>query len=204
MFNKYIREVIFHTNRLDPSRDVAYMFADEAILRHVAMGGSWNNGSCKAGSEVANFFENESLLKELYFEKSREFADNNYLARHSLSVGLAGLFKVPDGRAPGQRKTVLGKITAKSKDKFLIDILQFVGTSSSSGNLSSTNIIDFFQSNDARLQKVCSNEFYNNNVKIVDIMDIRDKPNDVMVLNPYRFGTFWWMFTTNVFLQVIA
>ncbi|CAO3617928.1 unnamed protein product [Mucor fragilis] len=182
MFNKYIREVIFHTNRLDPSRDVAYMFADEAILRHVAMGGSWNNGSCK----------------------SREFADNNYLARHSLSVGLAGLFKVPDGRAPGQRKTVLGKITAKSKDKVLIDILQFVGTSSSSGNLSSTNIIDFFQSNDARLQKVCSNEFYNNNVKIVDIMDIRDKPNDVMVLNPYRFGTFWWMFTTNVFLQVIA
>ncbi|KAI8339280.1 hypothetical protein BD560DRAFT_297482, partial [Blakeslea trispora] len=43
MYNKFIREQLFHTNRHPPSKDVAARFAKQETLKHIINGGSWSN-----------------------------------------------------------------------------------------------------------------------------------------------------------------
>ncbi|KAI8331412.1 hypothetical protein BD560DRAFT_289985, partial [Blakeslea trispora] len=49
MYNKFIREQLFHTNRHSPSKDVAVRFGKQEVLRHIIDGGSWVN---KEGNRV--------------------------------------------------------------------------------------------------------------------------------------------------------
>ncbi|KAI8334556.1 hypothetical protein BD560DRAFT_461017 [Blakeslea trispora] len=60
MYNKFIREQLFHTNRHSPSKDVAVRFGKQEVLRHIIDGGSWVNKECnrvKYGQDI------ESVIK---------------------------------------------------------------------------------------------------------------------------------------------
>ncbi|KAG1312058.1 hypothetical protein G6F64_003333 [Rhizopus arrhizus] len=73
MFNKFIREQLFHTNRLSPSKDVVIRFGSQEILKFIIDGEPWTNKNSKRvryGSEIKQFVEaNESFHS--FFEDSR-------------------------------------------------------------------------------------------------------------------------------------
>ncbi|KAI8375483.1 hypothetical protein BD560DRAFT_70779 [Blakeslea trispora] len=60
MYNKFIREQLFHTNRHSPSKDVAVRFGKQEVLRHIIDGGSWVN---KEGNRVKYGQDIESVIK---------------------------------------------------------------------------------------------------------------------------------------------
>lgn len=97
MFNKFIREQLFHTNRSNPSRNVAEELARQAILKHVVDGGSWIdkcNKRAKYGKQIEQFVRSyESNFREVFLG-AREFAENNCATvNETPSVGFRGVFK---------------------------------------------------------------------------------------------------------------
>ncbi|KAG0983819.1 hypothetical protein G6F29_005236 [Rhizopus arrhizus] len=96
MFNKFIREQLFHTNRLSPSRDVAIRFGSQEILKFIIDGGSWTNKNSKRvryGSEIKQFVEANESFRSFFF-RAREFAENNYEnVKGTPKAGFSGVFK---------------------------------------------------------------------------------------------------------------
>ncbi|KAG1077923.1 hypothetical protein G6F42_024535 [Rhizopus arrhizus] len=96
MFNKFIREQLFHTNRLSPSRDVAIRFGSQEILKFIIDGGSWINKNSKRvryGSEIKQFVEANESFRSFFF-RAREFAENNYEnVKGTPKAGFSGVFK---------------------------------------------------------------------------------------------------------------
>ncbi|KAG1136321.1 hypothetical protein G6F37_012105 [Rhizopus arrhizus] len=97
MFNKFIREQLFHTNRHNPSRNVAIRFGKQELLKHVIDGGSWINKNKKRvqyGRSVKEFFCRDDKSFRLKFFDAREYAENNYdPVRSTPRPGFSGIFQ---------------------------------------------------------------------------------------------------------------
>jgi hypothetical protein len=89
MFNKFIHEQFFFTNRQCPSRDVAVRYIKQAILKHALDGGSWIDRQGKRTKYGTNVV---SLGREFF--GAREFAEHNYTAiDQDLTTGFKGVFQ---------------------------------------------------------------------------------------------------------------
>ncbi|OAD74397.1 hypothetical protein PHYBLDRAFT_144850 [Phycomyces blakesleeanus NRRL 1555(-)] len=81
-FNKHIREHLFHTNRMNISKDICLKFGKQYMTRHIIDGGSWigKNGLRETcGKAIAEYMQQNSDGKfhETLLGGSREFVDNN-------------------------------------------------------------------------------------------------------------------------------
>ncbi|KAL0092580.1 C2H2-type zinc finger transcription factor [Phycomyces blakesleeanus] len=82
-FNKHIREHLFHTNKLNTSKDIGLKFAKQTMMRHILDGGSWpieNGLRLSCGKGVKAYIDNTASVHKFWnslFGGSREFADNN-------------------------------------------------------------------------------------------------------------------------------
>lgn len=98
MFNKFIPEQLFHTNRHNPSRDVALRLKKQQLLKHVVVGGSWINSKSKRvryGSKIEKFFLSESSLdfKDKLLGR-RDYEENSdTLISSTTKSGHPGVFK---------------------------------------------------------------------------------------------------------------
>ncbi|KAI9011873.1 hypothetical protein CLU79DRAFT_890973 [Phycomyces nitens] len=97
MFNKFIREQLFHTNKHNPSRDVAVRFSKQQVLKHIVDGGSWVNSQgkrVKYGAELEAHIKADETFFRQQFSGAREFAENNYSQiTTKLPPGFKGIFK---------------------------------------------------------------------------------------------------------------
>lgn len=96
-FNKFLREHLFHTNRQNPSKDLALKFGKQEVLRHLINGGSWvtkKKKRVKIGSEIEAFISSlgDGFFKEMFGE-SREFTDNNYTGIKKIRKGVCAVFE---------------------------------------------------------------------------------------------------------------
>ncbi|KAL0097660.1 hypothetical protein J3Q64DRAFT_1630084, partial [Phycomyces blakesleeanus] len=81
-FNKHICEHLFHTNRMNTSKDICLKFGKQYMTSHIIDGGSWidKNGLRETrGKAIAEYMQQNSDGKfhETLLGGSREFADNN-------------------------------------------------------------------------------------------------------------------------------
>ncbi|KAI8375902.1 hypothetical protein BD560DRAFT_326490, partial [Blakeslea trispora] len=97
MYNKFIREQLFHTNRHSPSKDVAARFAKQETLRHIINGGSWLNRRCqrvKYGKTIEEFVNRNGTT---FFDKlfgARDLKEPvRDLITGKLKPGFSGVFK---------------------------------------------------------------------------------------------------------------
>ncbi|CAO3646035.1 unnamed protein product [Mucor hiemalis] len=98
MFNKFIREQLFHTNRHNPSRDVANRFGRQEVLKHIIDGGSWINKKKEKrtvyGLSTKEFLQRDNDTFRLKFFGAREYAENNYEpVKATPTLGFSGVFK---------------------------------------------------------------------------------------------------------------
>jgi hypothetical protein len=93
--NKFIREHIFHTNRHNPTRDIAISFSRESLLRNILDGGFWKNSDgsmVKIGRKAKNWIqENSAPFYEKLLGGSRIPQDNNYIVQE-IKQGMCGVF----------------------------------------------------------------------------------------------------------------
>ncbi|KAI9471037.1 MAG: hypothetical protein EXX96DRAFT_375753 [Benjaminiella poitrasii] len=86
MFNKFIREQLFHTNRHTPSRDVAIRFGKQELLKHIIDGESWinkENKRTKYGNSIKEFFLRDEETFCLKFFGAREYAENILISKRN-------------------------------------------------------------------------------------------------------------------------
>ncbi|KAL0083948.1 hypothetical protein F4703DRAFT_1605438 [Phycomyces blakesleeanus] len=83
-FDKYIREHLIHTNRLNTSRDVWHKFAKQAVMQHIFANGSWINSNGQReypGPGIAEFIkpndDKDKNFRNLFLGGSQVLADNN-------------------------------------------------------------------------------------------------------------------------------
>ncbi|KAL0078704.1 hypothetical protein F4703DRAFT_1918941 [Phycomyces blakesleeanus] len=82
-FNKHIREHLFHTNKLNTSKDIGLKFAKQTMMRHILDGGSWpveNGLRLSRGKGIKTYIDYTASVHKFWnvlFGGSREFADNN-------------------------------------------------------------------------------------------------------------------------------
>lgn len=96
-FNKFLREHIAHTNKKNPTRDLALKFGKQETFRHVINGGSWvskEGKRVKFGVELERYISSlgDTFFKEMLGE-SREFTDNNYTGIKNIKNGVCGVFQ---------------------------------------------------------------------------------------------------------------
>jgi hypothetical protein len=63
-YNGVLREQLIHSNRHNPSRDIAVSFVDYKIIRHLVSGGYWKDkdGSwIQAGTLIRSLFEDKDV-----------------------------------------------------------------------------------------------------------------------------------------------
>lgn len=96
-FNKFLREHLFHTNRQNPSKDLAIKFGKQEVLRHLINGGSWvskKKKRVKFGRDIERFISSVGHgFFEQMFGESREFTDNNYTGIKKITKGVCGVFE---------------------------------------------------------------------------------------------------------------
>ena len=102
MFNKFVREQLFHTNRHNPSRDVALRFGWQELLKHMIDGGSWV--SCKSsrrtrnGQSIQEFIGRDETAFRMQFFGAREYSENSYDPIPTiLKAGFSGVFEEKEG-----------------------------------------------------------------------------------------------------------
>ncbi|KAL0582410.1 hypothetical protein ABG067_007741 [Albugo candida] len=193
MWNKFFRDVIFHTNRHNPSRDIANKFADEVILRHVAMGGSWNNGESFAGLAVNNYFNGENgnnSIQAFYFSATREFTDNNYIqAYQKLTVGTCGVFQITEAGNTARRILVSeNHLAPENPGRRSIWQRGSRTAFSDAGNIK----VKIDDEEPTHVLPV-------SNVKLLDLADLyrplTSTDDTILSINRFKFGTLWWLKT---------
>lgn len=101
MFNRFIRQMITHTNRSSiPSLQAAIRFGRRSCLKHIADGVSWINDSgarVSVGKSIQDFISaNNPDFQDYFFGGIFDFADNNEIftnVRGGSRLGHFGLFQ---------------------------------------------------------------------------------------------------------------
>ncbi|GAA5807668.1 hypothetical protein MFLAVUS_001039 [Mucor flavus] len=204
--HKFMRELLYHTNRQNGGRDIAVRFAEEYMLRHIGEGGYFPNPSTSAlemcGASVQAAFDNTLIQSEL------ELLDNN-----SSRKKLAGLFKSDSSSKPS--KLVLGVIVQKINDNFVVEAYDFIPI-----NNNPVSIYDSCQTDIAGNFIICrfpSDDFITHNSSTVTnpievIFDMAHPPilldsrsTDLLCVNKSKFGTLWWLRNTTCdFEKIVA
>jgi hypothetical protein len=96
-----VRDMIFHTNRLNPSRGLAIKFGRKEMLQHIILGGCWNNGENRAGNLVCGVVC-ERAFEGLFLVAGRHYDYNRYESKKQIVKNTTGVFDIGAGpnRAP--------------------------------------------------------------------------------------------------------
>ncbi|MGO3048198.1 MAG: hypothetical protein ACTIHF_06790, partial [Streptococcus thermophilus] len=119
-FNKEVHRALEMTNRHETNRDTCKLFWEKLMFKQIARGGTWDDGSCVAGSGVTNFAADPKIQK-YFLDVDDEFADYNNGASRLLRVGSTALFhytKMNNGVS--QPVTTLGTVISISSNRQLI------------------------------------------------------------------------------------
>lgn len=175
MFNKFIREQLFHTNRHHPSRDAALRFAKQELLKHVIDGGSWINKEnirVEYGEAIKRFICNEKMFR-LKFFGAREFAENNYDRVKGIPApGFSGVFRDAENGC------------------------SFVGVVEEDGRKVKKYLISGASSDDGRLKCVQTDESIE--VSKLRAVGILDMDITSCFINMNKFGSFTLLTKTNI------
>ncbi|SAM06253.1 hypothetical protein [Absidia glauca] len=181
-FNKFIREHIVNTNRHSVSRDIAKVFGKQAMLRHIAQGGSWTNNDGnrdQRSNELASFIDEEhGDMFPMLFGGFRDYQDNDDLSM-VLVDGRCGVFSVKCAEDPGP-----------SNKRY------FIGKAVKSG--SCYNINEYFwmgKDQDGNPVVRSTNTWHSQGGLMLEgILDMDDRVTHCVV-NQFKFGSYWMLNT---------
>ncbi|KAL0084760.1 hypothetical protein F4703DRAFT_1794121 [Phycomyces blakesleeanus] len=177
-FNKHIREHLFHTNRMNTSKDICLKFGKQYMTRHIIDGGSWigKNGLRETrGKAIAEYMQQNSDGKfhETLLGGSREFADNN-------STGLT----------PGRiLKDNTFALFRQSNGHIIIGMVLFSKVYHLYIEYPSAHAVN----NNYRLALKYADDIYTplDELKVVCLLDMHLKVGCKYVVNLNKFGSYW-------------
>ncbi|CAO3688089.1 unnamed protein product [Rhizopus stolonifer] len=169
-------------NRQCPFHHLAKKFSEEAMVRHIVLGGSWDNVRQRGG-----------------FSDNWEFADNNHASTKLIVTGTSALFEFSQD---GFTRRVLGKVFVKTKKEVNTMAYVFVAKSGPLDimPLVSSCIYEACEQNmygNILLTRLSQNDFFGN-IESVKILEIHNMTNlftlnsvEYLTLNSVKFGTLW-------------
>ncbi|KAI9325577.1 hypothetical protein BD770DRAFT_405221, partial [Pilaira anomala] len=195
-FNKNLRAIIMKTNKQNPSRDLAVINSREVMLRNIAMGCFWDNGTKTGGLKVKTWLERYGGM--MFFNANREFGSAEYISGKKVAANMTAIF---DLRYPGStnvNRRFLGKVIQKRGQEVTVQEYQLVDKPLAErvdgGSLFKNCMVD---DGGNLLARECYQPMLlqESSLDIIELLDMSQSTriNSVehLLINRSKFGTLW-------------
>lgn len=199
-YNKNIRAVVVKTNKQNPSRDLALITGREVMLRTVAMGSYWNNGTSIAGPLVKEWFER--FGEPMFFNNNREYGMSEYISGKKVVANMVAIFELNSGSSNARR--ILAKVLKKQKDNVHIQLFNLVNRPGFRVYEDNNLTEEFFIYDQGNPLTQPTSEAFVVKEEELTLVELLDMSHTTVIngteyhyINRHKFGTLWWLANTN-------